>query len=567
MKNGMDIYAELDYIFEQRDIDSLVSFFKSGNIPTQPKDENLLVYEYIQSIHNFSNGTYLLPQSKDVYICFLFIYKKEVDKTLYGYKDARDILEEKNKLVFEVFLKETELTKHRIEQMVLYANHLKMDMYMSISTFVRPERKERYVYNANTIIIDLDIYKTSYECDIQKKDFDEYIYNEMKPLFEEIGYEPSMFLDSGRGRYLVFRLDNNINFSKEAARYLYKKVVALLIEKFKAFGADSACSDLSRVFHLIGSINTKTKGVYKKGAISSKYFWDSITNEDGYMYKRVSIAIGGFPLLTNVSNISTLATNLGMKKSTKKQYVFYPKSRFSYNKYNKVNQQRDEDFNKLLCLRNYDIKGYRNIFFHLMSVNCFYCGLDESEVLSYLSNINSKLKEPYEKGQLLSVIRYAKENKNLFERDAVKAIKYRNSTMVRLLDITHQEQRHMKQLIGNGIAKDRQDERSKRYNKDKYTPIKKANEEKKLQLKKDMYEYKLHTLKTNDEIAQKFGLDKRTVDNILGGEYKFCLVGKMNTKKLVMYYTNIGYSISQISEMLEIDKSLVSRYRKISREE
>ena len=82
-----------------------------------------------------------------------------------------------------------------------------------------------------------------------------------------------------------------------------------------------------------------------------------------------------------------------------------------------------------------------------------------------------------------------------------------------------------------------------------------------------MYEYKLHTLKTNDEIAQKFGLDKRTVDNILGGEYKFCLVGKMNTKKLVMYYTNIGYSISQISEMLEIDKSLVSRYRKISREE
>lgn len=567
MKNGMDIYAELDYIFEQRDIDSLVSFFKSGNIPTQPKDENLLVYEYIQSIHNFSNGTYLLPQSKDVYICFLFIYKKEVDKTLYGYKDAQDILEEKNKLVFEVFLKETELTKHRIEQMVLYANHLKMDMYMSISTFVRPERKERYVYNANTIIIDLDIYKTSYECDIQKKDFDEYIYNEMKPLFEEIGYEPSMLLDSGRGRYLVFRLDNNINFSKEAARYLYKKVVTLLIEKFKAFGADSACSDLSRVFHLIGSINTKTKGVYKQGAISSKYFWDSITNEDGYMYKRVSIAIGGFPLLTNVSNISTLATNLGMKKSTKKQYVFYPKSRFSYNKYNKVNQQRDEDFNKLLCLRNYDIKGYRNIFFHLMSVNCFYCGLDESEVLSYLSNINSKLKEPYEKGQLLSVIRYAKENKNLFERDAVKAIKYRNSTIVRLLDITHQEQRHMKQLIGSDIAKDRQDERSKRYNKDKYNPIKKVNEEKKLQLKKDMYEYKLRTLKTNDEIAQKFGLDKRTVDNILGGEYKFCLVGKMNTKKLVMYYTNIGYSISKISEILEIDKSLVSRYRKISREE
>ena len=567
MKNEINIYEELDLFFEQRDIDSLVRFFKNGNIPTQPKDENLLVFEYIQSIHNFSNGTYLLPQSKDVYICFLFIYQKEVDKTIYGYKDVSDILEEKNKLVFEVFLKETELTKHRIEQMVLYANHLKMDMYMSISTFVRPERKEKYAYNANAIIIDLDIYKTSYECDIQRKDFDEYIYNEMKPLFKEIGYEPSMLLDSGRGRYLVFRLENNINFSKEKAKYLYKKVVTLLIEKFRTFGADCACSDLSRVFHLVGSINTKTKKLYRNGVLSSYYFWDDIENEDGDMYKRVRIVNGGFPMLTGVSNISTIATNLGIKKSTKKQYMYFPKSKFSYNKYNKVNQQRDEDFNKLLYLRNYDIKGYRNIFFHLMSVNCFYCELDESEVESYLLNINSKLKEPYEKGQLLSVIRYARENRNLFERDATKAIKYRNSTMVRLLDISHYEQRHMKQLIDNDVEKERQGERSKRYNNDKYKPIKKMNEEKKLQLKNDMYEYKLHTLKTNDEVAKKFGLDRRTVDNILGGEYKFCLVGKMNTKRLVVYYTNIGYSISRISEILGIDKSLVSRYRKLSREE
>ncbi len=126
----------------------------------------------------------------------------------------------------------------------------------------------------------------------------------------------------------------------------------------------------------------------------------------------------------NRITLSELATAVGIcrgktvsdkkKKSRQRNFEMYYPS-LGKSRYTKVNIQRDEDFNTLLELRSYDMEGYRNILFHLMSVNCFYMGMDEDSVSAYLNEINRLLVSSYD--SLDAVIRYAKHNYERYEED------------------------------------------------------------------------------------------------------------------------------------------------------
>ena len=56
-------------------------------------------------------------------------------------------------------------------------------------------------------------------------------------------------------------------------------------------------------------------------------------------------------------------------------------------------------------------------------------------------------------------------------------------------------------------------------------------------------------------------MDERTVFKLIGKEPKYVTVGLMTKEKLVLYYSNLHYSISQISEMLGISETSVKKYR------
>lgn len=515
----------LDDYFKMRDQYLLSEFFKRENI----YDDDLLAdegcYTFYQEVHAH-NLDYM-------FVNFTCIYVPPIDQDAYGIEDVMDILEEKQKeetFVFEVAIPKSNVTERKIRSIVAFANHLGASIYMSVADYLRVKRVSDNLYGVSSIILDLDTYHSVYEYDSDGE-----IFQAMKPVIDRIGIEPNMYVNSGHGRYLMFSF-NNINLSVPEMRKLYQETVKKLIYQFKEFGADAKCSDITRIFRIPGNINPKT-------------------GEKAYV----------IDCFENRVTLSELATAVGICKgktaSEKKKKSRQRKFEMNYlslgnSRYTKVNIQRDEDFNTLLELRNYDIEGYRNILFHLMSVNCFFLGMDEESVRKYLNEINSLLVAPYD--SLDAVIRYAGKNYERYEEDYEGTVKYTNRTIVERLDITEEEQKHMKQLIGQKEANKRIEESSKKSIVKQMEKKRKDTEKKSVIAKEEMLALRYRKLLDNKQIAVKVGKNEKTVDRQIGITPKFVLVGRMSREEAVYYHVHWGHKTNvEIAEIMGISVSSV----------
>ena len=515
----------LDEYFKIRNPYLLSEFFKRENI----YDDDLLAdegcYLFFQEIHAHN--------LKSMLVNFTCIYVPPIDSYAYGAKDAMDILEEKQKeetFVFEILMPKGKVTERKLRSMVAFANHLGMSIYMSVADYVRMKRVSDNLYGVSSIVLDLDTYNSVYEYDT-----DEEMFKEMRPVIDRIGIAPNMYVNSGHGRYLVFSF-NNINLSVPEMRKLYQETVKKLIFQFKEFGADAKCSDITRVFRVPGNTNPKTG---EKAYVIENF-------ENRTTLSELAAAVG-------ICNGKTVSEK--KNRSRQRKYEMYHLS-LGKSRYTKVNMQRDDDFNTLLELRGYEMEGYRNILFHLMSVNCFYLGMDEDSVRGYLNEINRSLIAPYD--SLDAVIRYAKSNYERYEEDYEGAVKYTNRTIVRLLDITEEEQRHMKQLIGQEEADRRIEESGKKKIDNQMKKKRKDTEKKAVQLKEEMLALRYGKLLDNKQIAQEVGKNEKTVDRQIGMTPKFVLVGRMSREQAVYYHCHWGHKTNaEIAEIMGISISSV----------
>lgn len=523
-------FSLLEHYFKLGNKYRLADFFRTQNI----LDDDLLAgeecYTFFQEIHAHN--------LEGKFVNFTFIYEPTIDQNTYGIKDAGDILEERQKegrIVFEVPVYKSDLTEMHLRSMVAFANHLGMSMYMSVADYLRMKRESGNLYGVSSIILDLDTYNTVYEYDT-----DDEIWKAMEPVFDRIGVEPNMYINSGHGRYVVFSF-NNVNLSVPEMQKLYKETVKKLIFQFKEFGADAKCSDIARVFRIPENINPKTG----EKAYIAEYFERRTTLSE------LAAAVG-------ICKGRTAAEKKEKNRHRNFQMFYKPIAR---SRYTKVNVQRDEDFNALLEMRNYDIEGCRNMFFHLMSVNCFYLGMSEQETAAYLNDINNQLVAPYD--GLDAVIRYAKSNYETYEEDYDNAVKYKNRTIVELLGITEEEQKSMKQLIGQEEA----EERIKKSVQKKLVKKRGDTETKNEQLKEKILELRYRKLLDNEQIAGCCDMDKRTVAKMVGKTPKFVLIGRVDTKQNVFLHSLEHMTNAEIAEQLNISVSTVKRMKSQLRSE
>ena len=427
------LLAELDYLFDRKNIKELIEFFLTKVI-----DENTSVYQEVLKYNPYQLIKQIhLERPNEQYISFTFIYIPAQDYSLHAYKHIIDILEDLPPFVFEVSFNKKDFNEQHLISMIVFSNFLHMNMYTSMSDYKSVKRNTSNLYGSRMINIDLDVYNTKYE-DYEDDEF----YNAMMPCFKQIGIEPSIYMSSGHGKYISFILENNINFKAKGMKDLYQNVCKKIIELLAPFGADAKCSDPTHVFRVPGSINLKTN---EEAFIIS--FDENKTISIGELATNLGIEN------TKVENKTSKAkTSSNKKKSTPKRKFTMPKS-VAKSKYTRVNIQRDEDLQRLLELRNYDIVGFRNIFFHILAVNCFYIGLPEYEVLAYLHSLNNELINPY--NAIESVVNYAKKNYDTYLIDENKAIKYTNLDIVKMLSITKEEQKEMQQLIDREEFKQR----------------------------------------------------------------------------------------------------------------
>ena len=300
-------------------------------------------------------------------------------------------------------LKETDLTGENI--------------YITLNTFYKPCRRLECIKELNFVYIDLDYYKTKYTKE-------QVIMNLESNYFNKIIPATNYIIDSGRGLALLW----NINKVPSQALPLWKAIQEYLYHQLKEFGADRQALDATRVLRVPGSINSKSKTVV------------SIIDEYDYIYDLREIQKEYLP------ELKPKEKKKGRPK--KVNYVYRERSLYF---------ARIQDITKLCELREYDLRGHREIILFLYRY--YLCGFTEDvqKALEDVLELNSMFRYPLKENEVIRATMSAEK----CYLDKNKEYKYKNDTLIELLEITEYEETYMSTIISKNEYKRRHREREK----------------------------------------------------------------------------------------------------------
>ena len=303
-------------------------------------------------------------------------------------------------------LKETDLTGENI--------------YITLNTFYKPCRRLECIKELNFVYIDLDYYKTKYTKEQVIMNLESNYFNKIIPATDYI-------IDSGRGLALLW----NINKVPSQALPLWKAIQEYLYHQLKEFGADRQALDATRVLRVPGSINSKSKTVV------------SIIDEYDYIYDLREIQKEYLP------ELKPKEKKKGRPK--KVNYVYRERSLYF---------ARIQDITKLCELREYDLRGHREIILFLYRYYLCSFTEDVQKALEDVLELNSMFIYPLKENEVIRATRSAEK----CYLDKNKEYKYKNDTLIELLEITEVEETYMTTIISKVEYK----RRDRVYQKNKY---------------------------------------------------------------------------------------------------
>lgn len=291
------------------------------------------------------------------------------------------------------------------------------NVYTSLNTFYSTYRRLEYLKELKAHFIDLDIYNTGFTKEQVLMALENDHFNKSIP-------RPNLIIDSGRGLYLIWL----INSVPSQALPLWKAVEEYLYNDLKSYGADRKALDPTRVLRVPGSINSKSKTVVK------------ILDEYDYIYDLREIQNNFLPELHPSPK----------KKGRPKKIVFIQRERSLY-------YARMKDLSKLCELRGYKLKGHRELILFLYRYYLCYFLEDTDKALQDTLELNSMFIPPLRENEATRATRSAEK----VYLDKNKDYKYKNDTLIELLEITDEEQTFMTTIISNKEYKRRNREREK----------------------------------------------------------------------------------------------------------
>ena len=342
----------------------------------------------------------------------------------------------------------------------------KEDVYISMSTFYKPMRRIETIKELNSTFIDLDTYKTKFTKAQILMNLEENYFNKIIP-------RPSLILDTGRGILLLWGIER----VPYMALPLWKSIQEYLYSQLKEFGADRKALDATRVFRVPGSINSKSGTRVK------------ILDRYDYVYTLREIQREFLP---------DLDENRPKKKGRPKKLVYIHRERSLY-------QGRILDLVKLCELRNYDVKGYREIILFLYRYYLCYFYEDEEKALEDTLELNSMFIYPLSEKE---VIRATRSAEKVF-KSKDKQYKYKNETLIELLEISEYEQTYMKVIIGKNEYKRRHRNREKNRYLEKLKLYGKITEQEKISQRRQKIKALLDEGLKQKDICDRLNISKR----------------------------------------------------------
>ena len=400
---------------------------------------------------------------------------------------------------------------------------LNIDTYITMNSFRTPKRLMSNLYSLNCLWADIDYYK--------KKKYKDYTYKEMIEVLEEDKFikenKPSFYIASGQGIYPIWLIENAY---AEACLPIWGKLMDIIQENLKKYGADPRSLDATRVLRLAGSNHT---GANKKALIVK----DCLEKD----FKRYTIPELADRLLPKLDYTKEEWIKIKeVKRKTKKiKESIQTKSLFTIRL---LNFTRMKDLQTLVELRKFDCDGYRELILFLYRYwgNCFW--KDNERALEETLEFNKMFNNPCDEDTVARLTKRAEVAAEIWEEKLNEywaledkppakvffkntgAYIYSNKRLIQILEITQEEMKSL-ETIFNTKEKNRRNadyrKQWKRENDAAYDRAKRRNEngltkreQAKLDKMNSIIELRESGLKTR-EIAEKLGCTMRSVQKYI----------------------------------------------------
>ncbi|SIR57094.1 hypothetical protein SAMN05443094_1116 [Domibacillus enclensis] len=308
------------------------------------------------------------------------------------------------------------------------------DVYFSQNTFYKPQRRIENIRQLRALYVDADCYTLGYDPEwvAGKTDLE---------IFQGVLPEPNIIIYSGRGLVYVWLIEP----VPYKALPLWQAVQNYFCEKLKYIGADSKATDATRIFRIDETVNSKNgKTVRTDCRHQHRYILRELQEE--YLpdlTPKKEKKRGRKPKIIHIHNLRTL------------------------------HYARLMDIVKLIKLRNGEVEGHRETLCFLYRYWSCCLTDDAADSIKQMLEFNGDFAVPLQKREVVRATKSAekawlakgcpKANEEAVKKGYPAAgYNLKNTTIIKLLDITTQEQEHMSTLIDSGEKRRRRGERDKR---------------------------------------------------------------------------------------------------------
>ncbi|KPB03072.1 replication protein [Bacillus sp. CHD6a] len=304
------------------------------------------------------------------------------------------------------------------------------DVFFSQNTFYRPQRSIENVRQLRSLYTDLDFYLFNYDPSWVMAKLQHEFFGQSIP-------EPNLIIFSGQGIVLIWLLDP----VPHKALPLWQAVQNHFLSQLEELGGDPKASDAARVFRIAGSVNSKN------GAeVRAEFRHD-------HKYQLRQLQYDYLPELNDEIN-PPKKKKRGRKKRVAQLFNTY-----------KLHYARLMDLVRLVELRNYEVKGHRELICFLYRYwQCCYSN-DPSEALNQTMTLNLQFSAPLTLREVERATRSAEKawearsneeaNKLAIEKGYPGAgYNISNKKLISWLDITSDEMTHLTTII-DGVEKNK----------------------------------------------------------------------------------------------------------------
>jgi hypothetical protein len=329
------------------------------------------------------------------------------------------------------------------------------DSYLSQAEFIAPNRRVVNLARIGLLFVDLDCYKLNITPDAA-------CWHLLQECDERTIPHPSIVIHSGRGIYAKWILHGTI---PRQALPRWNRVQAELVTAFERIGADPAAKDASRVLRIVGTVNTKSNEVVRVIHVTRGLDGEPVR----YGFDDLADAV--LPLARSDIEAARKARQ-GAKEARQEarlRLVYENRNTAGLRRFSgrQLAWHRLEDLRKLAEMRGGVQEGGRMLWMFWSLNFLLLSGATNSAQMFHEARALAReigFLEGWNEGDLSTLYRKAQafERGERIEHDGREyppLYTPKNETLIEVFRITPDEERQLRTIISEGMARERDKER------------------------------------------------------------------------------------------------------------